>query len=173
MAREVQLTQGLTALIDERDWPSVSAHRWRAAFIVDRWYAVGAVDGNNNTYLHRFVMNAPRGVEVDHINHNELDCRRQNLRLATRRQNAENQKGAHRDSRTGVRGVSFDKRAGRYHVQVVSNYRNHSGGYYADLGAAESAAINLRRRLMTHSSECERPAELVAQLALPGMGIPT
>jgi hypothetical protein len=41
-------------------------------------------------YLHRFILDAPLGVEVDHRDGNGLDCRRSNLRIATRSQNAMN-----------------------------------------------------------------------------------
>lgn len=34
-----------------------------------------------NTDLHRFIMNAPKGIEVDHINHDTLDNRKCNLRF--------------------------------------------------------------------------------------------
>ena len=40
--------------------------------------------------LHRLIMNAPRNMEVDHINNNPLDNRRQNLRLCTHTQNVRN-----------------------------------------------------------------------------------
>lgn len=40
--------------------------------------------------MHRLVMNAPEGLEVDHINHDPLDNRRANLRLATHSQNGLN-----------------------------------------------------------------------------------
>lgn len=156
--KEVPLTQGKVALVDDIDWPLVSAQKWRAAFIVDRWYAVGTVDGNNNTYLHRFITDAPRGTEVDHINHDDLDCRRENMRITTRSQNAQNLKGAHRDSLTGVRGVSFDKRVGRYQASVHIRRIHISLGYHATLAAAEQAAIEGRRRLMTHAPESAVPA---------------
>jgi len=146
---EVQLTQGKTAIIDDSDAALVGAHRWRAALIVRRWYAVASVDGNNNTYLHRFITSAPRGIEVDHVDGDGLNCRRENLRLATRRQNAENLQGAHRDSLTGIRGVTFDKWAGRYRVQVVSNYQNHSGGYLYSMCAFEIFRITYQNYKIT------------------------
>lgn len=59
--------------------------------------------------LHRFIMEAPRGIEVDHINHDTLDNRRENLRLVTKSQNQQNIGGAHRDSRSGVRIPNSEK----------------------------------------------------------------
>src|SRR4051812_34619729 len=34
-------------------------------------------------YLHRLVMSAPAGMEVDHIHHNYLDLRKSQLRVVT------------------------------------------------------------------------------------------
>lgn len=43
-------------------------------------------------YLHRVVMDAPKELHVDHINHDKFDCRRSNLRLATNNQNMFNKR---------------------------------------------------------------------------------
>jgi hypothetical protein len=54
--------------------------------------------------MHKFIMNAPKGMCVDHINHNGLDNRRENLRICTYSQNAQN-KRKRVDSGTGYKGV--------------------------------------------------------------------
>lgn len=92
--RAIPLTQGKYALVSDEDYERVSAYKWFAS--VNRghtWYAMRTVqsgDVKRNIYLHRFVANAPDGVLVDHINHNGLDCRRENIRLVTRQQNGWN-----------------------------------------------------------------------------------
>lgn len=43
-----------------------------------------------NQYIHRLVLGNPKGLEIDHINHDILDNRKENLRIVTKSQNAAN-----------------------------------------------------------------------------------
>tara|TARA_R100000152_G_C6636325_1_gene82350 strand:- start:6 stop:569 length:564 start_codon:yes stop_codon:yes gene_type:complete len=54
--------------------------------------------------MHKFIMNAPKGMCVDHINHDGLDNRRENLRICTYSQNSQN-KRRRVDSKSGYKGV--------------------------------------------------------------------
>lgn len=53
---------------------------------------------DNKKYIHRLILNAQKGQEVDHINHNTLDNRRCNLRLVTHKENRLNNKKFYTDS---------------------------------------------------------------------------
>ena len=66
-----------------------------------------AMNGSRYQSIHRLVINAPKGMDVDHINGNGLDNRKENLRLCTRSQNAMNKK-LRGDSSTGFKGVQYD-----------------------------------------------------------------
>lgn len=81
---------------------------------VDRCKNIGIWSLNKNgyilncstgIYLHRFIMNCTEELEVDHINHDLLDCRKQNLRIATSSQQKMNTK-RRIDNKSGHRGVS-------------------------------------------------------------------
>jgi hypothetical protein len=93
----------------------------------------------------------PDGMFLDHICHNRGCVNPDHLRLATPKQNAENLRGASRDSRTGVRGVTWDRKNKKYRVLVGHNRRTIHGGRYADLEEAAEAARQLRLSLFTHS----------------------
>lgn len=84
--REITLKCGTLALVDDGDFARVVAHRW---YLDTSGYAV-ANDHGRMFRMHRFVMDAPRGVSVDHINRSKLDNRRENLRFCTQSQNVAN-----------------------------------------------------------------------------------
>ncbi|MGG4552586.1 HNH endonuclease [Paenibacillus humicus] len=109
-------------------------------------------DCKNMILLHRLVTKAPSDKFVDHINHNTLDNRLENLRLVTPAENLQNRRGADRHNRTsGIRGVSLNKRTGRWRVRVKLNGVQHHIGFFSDIKEAERAAIEARRRLLPYS----------------------
>lgn len=94
--RTVQLTRGMNSLVDETDFWCVCASRWRAAVRDSTVYAARNLPRPQKqrsaqpTLLHRLLLDAPKGLEVDHINGDGLDNRRCNLRIATKTQNRQN-----------------------------------------------------------------------------------
>ncbi len=85
------LTKGQFAIVDPDVFEWASAHKWyalrsNAGFYAARNY-VDPEKGNRHIFLHRLVANAKHGEQVDHINRNTLDCRSDNLRIATDQQN--------------------------------------------------------------------------------------
>jgi hypothetical protein len=96
--REIPLTKGYVALIDDEDYERVSMHKWCAfetGVKIKRVYGVRKTPGSRRTnrlniFLHRFVMDAPSGIHVDHEDRNGLNCQKYNLRIATPAQNGAN-----------------------------------------------------------------------------------
>ena len=91
----------------------------------------------------------PQGQEVDHRCRNPRCLRVDHLALATKTTNAENRRGANKNSASGVRNVSWSQ--GAWMVMVNSKGQAHYGGRFKDLAAAEQAAIALRNRVMTNN----------------------
>lgn len=111
--------------------------------------------GNRSMMAHRWAYEArngpiPEGLCVDHVCRNKACVKPSHLRLATTKQNAENQTGRS-NSITGVRGVTVEK--GKYRVHVTHKGKGHYGGRFADLEEARLAAIGLRNELFTHNVE--------------------
>jgi hypothetical protein len=88
----VALSKGLTALIDNEDEKLVGSFKWYAHDSGHgKIYAARRCHKTRQfTYLHRVLMNEPKGLEVDHINGDTLDNRRENLRTVTHRENLRN-----------------------------------------------------------------------------------
>lgn len=83
------------------------------------------------------------GLMVDHICHTPLCVNAKHLRLATRKQNGENHSGAFRTSKSGVRGVYWDKRRGAWAATVRHYGVAHWVGYFSTL---EDAAESVRKK---------------------------
>ncbi len=118
------LTQGKFALVDEDDYDIVNSRNWwitnnrRAE--MRTFYATGhAFDVENpkkSVLMHRFLWGLWEVgpiPELDHINHNGLDNRRQNLRPATGSENHGNIP-TYRTNRSGYKGVAANKQGGWY-----------------------------------------------------------
>lgn len=83
-------------------------------------YIVNCASG---VYIHRLVMDCPKGIEVDHIYHNLLDNRKSQLRYATSSQQKMNTK-IRCDNSSGHRGVYYDKSRNTWNVNI--NIQNES-----------------------------------------------
>ena len=109
--------------------------------------------GGRIVYLHRLVMVAPPRVQVDHVNGDTFDCRRDTLRLVTHQQNIQNRRGPNRNSSTGVRNVSYDKSKRLYVVSLMVDRRHVFCGRYKTVEQAARVAEESRRRLMPYLAE--------------------
>lgn len=109
---EVRLGSGSIAFVDAVDGPLVVPHRWQELPGRHTSYAKFSKRGGPTILMHRLIIDAPRGVQVDHINRNGLDNRRVNLRLATPGQNNANAK-IRSDNTSGYKGVCWSHSRGK------------------------------------------------------------
>jgi len=101
---------------------------------------------NKTVFLHSLVL--PTEEFVDHINGNKKDCRRDNLRPATRAQNAQN-RPVRSDSSSGYKGIKFTK-AGTWVVKIrANNIRIHVGTY----STLERAVVAYNAAALKHHGE--------------------
>jgi hypothetical protein len=117
----IPLTQGYEAIIDASDVEGVADALWFASVSrkkdgsIRTVYAARHFGPRSNVKtipLHREIMNAPDGLEVDHIDGDGLNNRRSNLRLATRAENVRNMRlPSHNTSgHKGVRWKASERR---------------------------------------------------------------
>jgi hypothetical protein len=136
--KEIPLNRGLTAIVDDADYEILSRHRWCVPPAGKRPYALRTVgDTGRRLAMHRVILNAPDGLQVDHINGDGLDNRRSNLRLATNAQNLQNQKRRSTNT-SGYKGVSL-YRDGRWSARIRANGRRVFLGYFATPELAHAA----------------------------------
>jgi hypothetical protein len=88
MSSEIKLTRGKVAIVDDEDLPLLLPHNWTAVRRGVKWYAQAFIN-KKYVLMHSFLLQHSEGT-TDHINHNGLDNRRENIRPATYSQNALN-----------------------------------------------------------------------------------
>ncbi len=126
----IPLTRGKAALVDPEDAPKLLVHSWIALRTEWGWYARRNEqrDGRKIYFLmHRVILDAPPGTQVDHRNRDGLDNRRVNLRLASPSDNQANQI-LRSDNTSGYKGVTWHKQTQRWNAQIrVDGSRLHLG----------------------------------------------
>lgn len=92
--KTVELTRGLVTFVSEEDFERVNSFKWyanpcglRGLGSKVKWYARSAHPGGKQFYLHRWLMDCPPGMVVDHIDGNSLNNTRANLRIVTAEEN--------------------------------------------------------------------------------------
>ena len=143
----IPLTNGGDALVDAADATRVSTRRWfrdRYGYIVSTT-RVRRNDGRRIT-LHRFLLEPPDGLDVDHRNHDRSDNRRANLRVATRSQNIGNAR-RHRDSRSPFKGVTWRKDVSRWTARIMVQGKEHHLGCFDAPEKAAAAYAHAADRL--------------------------
>lgn len=151
MAMSVPITKGKFAIVDDADYESVS--KWKWAYCRDgyarRTKYIGVVDGKEKSRkiaMHREITNAAIGMEVDHINMDRLDNRRENLRVCTTTQNKMNRK-SYSGSISKYKGVGWRKDTKKWVGRIVVNKKQKIlGNFKSEIEAAKAyneAAIKM------------------------------
>lgn len=100
---------------------------------------------SSQVLLHRYIMNPGADMVVDHINHNSLDNRIENLRVCTMGENSQNRR-LYKNSKSGYKGVKWHAKNGYWVAQVGSKPRFHIGVFESKYDAAlayDAAAIQI------------------------------
>lgn len=136
----IPLTQGLEAVIDAADVHLVDGCNWYADKHSKVVYAATHIklsDGRQTTLkLHRALM--PSATLVDHRDEDGLNNRRENLRDASNSENLCN-RGRQRNNTSGYKGVTLDRRSGRWQAKIMKNYKTKHLGMFATAAEAHKA----------------------------------
>lgn len=150
------------ALVDDEDYEYLNQWKWqvkkhRKTFYAHRTKQIPNSNRKKDHFkMHRVVMNvADPKIEVDHVDHNGLNCQRSNLRIATRKQNKQNA-SSHKDSASKYLGVLVEKRKNgiSYCAQIGINGKStHLGSFKSE----EEAAKAYDRAAIKHYGEFANP----------------
>lgn len=128
--KEIKLTQGKVAIVDDCDFEHINKWKWFANKIDGIFYALrnDEIDGKKVMILmHREVLNVEKNKYIDHIDGNGLNNCRNNLRESTNSQNQAN-RGANKRNTSGYKGVVFDKN--KWQAKIGHNRKTiHLGRY--------------------------------------------
>lgn len=148
--KEIQLQHGNKTLIDDEDYDRVSAHHWRIHNKRNYVTSVFNIKGKKKAiFLHRFIMNPPEGMFIDHINRDPLDNRRSNLRVVTHQQNMRN-KGVYKNNKSGCRGIYHRPSTGKYETQISHKGKNIHIGTFQDIDSAICAYNEAHKKMFDY-----------------------
>jgi hypothetical protein len=149
--KKIKLTQGQVTLVDDIDYEYLSQWKWYANWDHNCFRAKRnlPIDGKRKALFIYTVIAERMGIDntqIDHKDRNPLNNCRYNLRPATASQNGHN-RGVQSDSTTGVKGVSFHKRAGKYTTRIKLHGKQHHLGYFDTLDEAKKVVRKKREEL--------------------------
>lgn len=130
---EIELTQGRVALVDDCDFEWLSQWSW---YCTDDGYAVRtdySTGKRVDVRMHRLITEAEPGMDVDHINGNRSDNRRENLRICSHAENVRN-RVRQANNASGFKGIHWNERSGKWQarIQEGGGTRKHLG-YFDNL----------------------------------------
>jgi hypothetical protein len=137
---KINLTKNAVAIVDASDFGVLSSRKWQL-------HSGGYAISNGKILMHRAILGAKKGQEIDHINRNKLDNRRSNLRFVTRSENQLNLP-AQKNAKVKYKGVSLETRTGKYYSQLCIKGERHHLGTFDTPKLAYKAYLNARRELL-------------------------
>jgi ribosomal protein L15E len=139
--KELPLSRGLVAIVDDEDYQYLSQWKWSLLVVRNKHKYAYRPDWPSLKLhmLHRVIMGvADKKLVVDHKDHNGLNCRRENLRIATRQQNQFNLHREHPSS-SKFKGVAWNKKAQKWIANIRVDGKSHYLGSFSDEREAADA----------------------------------
>lgn len=125
--RTLKLTKNKVAILDDEDYELFKNQKWTLG---NNGYAYRNYRNGREPYLHRLILQAPKGIYVDHKNGDKLDNRRENIRLCTQRQNAANQQMQTRPKSSKYKGVYWSRTNNHWIAQIKFNGKMNYLGWF-------------------------------------------
>ena len=134
-------------LVDDDDYNEMVKYKWNFCTNGHSSWVQRTLADNSTIKAHRSILKVPKGLVVDHINHNTLDNRKSNLRICTDAQNKMNCK-MYINQKVGFKGVY--KHNNGYVAQISMKGKKHYIGFYS---TKEEAAKAYDKKAIERSKE--------------------
>ena len=123
-------------LVDDEGFEELNKYHWS----ITAGYAKRSVwskEKMESIYMHRVIMDTPKGMYTDHIDGNPLNNQKSNLRICTHSQNIQNSRMA-KNNTTGFRGVALHKKSKKYWARIKIDRESR---YLGTFNSPEEAAL--------------------------------
>jgi len=142
MAKEIQLTKGKVAVVDDDLFNYLNQFKWYANNLNGKFYAVRRFmvkKGKQSVILmHRDIMKPNKGFVIDHIDGDTLNNSINNLRICKHEENLRNQK-INKNNKSGFKGVYFCKQRNKFRAEIKKDRQKYFLGLFIDPKDAASA----------------------------------
>jgi hypothetical protein len=129
---------GKVALVDDDDYEHLSRFKWYALKGWNTFYAFRNIKREDGKwrllFMHREIVNTPKGILTDHKDHNGLNNQKRNLRNCTNQENQYNQRA--RGCSSKYKGVSSLGRGKGWRATIKKGETLHIGSYRTEQDAA-------------------------------------
>lgn len=140
--KQIPLTKGLVALVNDEDYEYLMQWRWKTMKHGRTFYAVRSTYKDKKQELismHRLILDLSKSNEyADHIDRNGLNNQRYNLRISSPTQNSAN-RSSHKNGTSKYLGVSYRKDNNKWRASICKNGKIINLGQYT---TEESAALS-------------------------------
>lgn len=150
--RALDLKGGTVLIDDDAELPKAAIYIGTNGYAYYTTWKNGRSEGST---LHSFLMGGARkGYHIDHVNRNQLDNRRANLRFVTPQRNQVNRKSLNRNNTSGVRGVVRNRpnRKKPWRAQIFVDRKNIGLGEFYTI--EEAAAARRDAEILYYGEEC-------------------
>ena len=139
----------ITFIVDTTLIDLLKEYPWCVRNFKGNYYAYANKDDNKNIALHRLITKCPNGLFIDHLNHNTLDNRLENLKICTNKENQHN--------RRNFEGIKKTKWG--YQVQMRVDNKLKCFGTYKTLDEAKQVRIKAEKEYRPYTKEINKYGE--------------